>query len=237
MKSQVQKSIFYFSQPSPQILFFDAVYTITVLIYYSTSQSSTGREIFPEWCKSQGLNVIEIFSREQLDSLDFQKRDLLISDRTSFIFEKEWLSSNTLLKVNVHPSLLPRHRGSFPIFWSALLGSKWGVTLHKIEEGIDDGPIVDQVEISYDDTCSFRDLYEKYRSVTQIILEEMVIKFAKGYNFEGTPQPKITFNPHTVKKSKKLFEKLSAGWDTRIVDARSQLEKEIYIFMQENTQT
>ncbi len=45
--------------------------------------------------------------------------------------------------LNLHPSLLPRHRGASPIPATILFGdSRTGVTLMKMDEGLDTGPIV-----------------------------------------------------------------------------------------------
>lgn len=47
--------------------------------------------------------------------------------------------------LNVHPSLLPRHRGATPVPATILAGdSEAGVTLIRMDEGIDSGPIVAQ---------------------------------------------------------------------------------------------
>jgi methionyl-tRNA formyltransferase len=45
--------------------------------------------------------------------------------------------------VNVHPSLLPRHRGPSPIEWAILSGdAQTGVTTMLLDEGMDTGPIL-----------------------------------------------------------------------------------------------
>lgn len=47
--------------------------------------------------------------------------------------------------LNVHPSLLPRHRGATPIPAAILAGDEeTGVTLMRMDEGVDTGPIVAQ---------------------------------------------------------------------------------------------
>lgn len=46
---------------------------------------------------------------------------------------------------NIHPSLLPAYRGGTPEFWHLVDGAEHGgVTLHRIDPGIDTGPIVMQ---------------------------------------------------------------------------------------------
>jgi methionyl-tRNA formyltransferase len=45
--------------------------------------------------------------------------------------------------VNVHASLLPRHRGAAPIVWAILSGdSQTGVTIMQMDVGLDTGPIL-----------------------------------------------------------------------------------------------
>jgi len=47
--------------------------------------------------------------------------------------------------LNVHGSLLPRHRGPDPLFWTFFdADEEAGVTLHWIDEGVDSGDIVAQ---------------------------------------------------------------------------------------------
>ncbi|MBT8226984.1 MAG: hypothetical protein HKP61_13325 [Dactylosporangium sp.] len=47
--------------------------------------------------------------------------------------------------VNLHPSLLPRHRGPIPVHWAIRAGDPTtGVTAHLMNEGFDTGPILAQ---------------------------------------------------------------------------------------------
>jgi len=58
--------------------------------------------------------------------------------------------------INLHPSLLPRHRGPSPIQWSLVCGDRnTGVTTMLLDEGMDTGPILLQhrVEIERHETA------------------------------------------------------------------------------------
>lgn len=58
--------------------------------------------------------------------------------------------------INLHPSLLPRHRGPSPIQWALVCGDRaTGVTTMQIDEGMDTGPILLQrrVEIERRETA------------------------------------------------------------------------------------
>jgi methionyl-tRNA formyltransferase len=55
------------------------------------------------------------------------------------------LQSTRLGALNVHPSLLPRHRGPAPLFWTFRHGDEqMGVTVHEMTRRFDAGPIVEQ---------------------------------------------------------------------------------------------
>ena len=54
--------------------------------------------------------------------------------------------------LNVHPSLLPAHRGPDPLFWVLHDGDEvGGVTIHLMDEGFDSGPILIQEKIPLPD--------------------------------------------------------------------------------------
>jgi methionyl-tRNA formyltransferase len=57
------------------------------------------------------------------------------------ILPKEVLDGPRLGCVNVHASLLPKYRGAAPIAWAVIRGeTETGVTLMKLDEGMDTGP-------------------------------------------------------------------------------------------------
>lgn len=63
--------------------------------------------------------------------------DQILHDATLAVPRKGWL--------NVHPSLLPRHRGPEPIYWTIAQGDREaGITVHQTVPRIDAGPILAQ---------------------------------------------------------------------------------------------
>jgi methionyl-tRNA formyltransferase len=62
--------------------------------------------------------------------------------------------------LNVHPSLLPRHRGSDPLFWTYYADdAEAGVSVHWLDEGADTGPLIVQEAIALARGRPVRDLY------------------------------------------------------------------------------
>jgi len=54
--------------------------------------------------------------------------------------------------INLHPSLLPRHRGPSPIQWALVCGDRaTGVTTMQLDEGMDTGPILLQERVDIGD--------------------------------------------------------------------------------------
>ncbi|HLL80764.1 MAG TPA: methionyl-tRNA formyltransferase [Ktedonobacteraceae bacterium] len=61
--------------------------------------------------------------------------------------------------LNVHPSLLPSHRGPDPLFWTFHQGScETGVTIHLMDEGLDTGPMVAQERIDVPEGITYAQL-------------------------------------------------------------------------------
>lgn len=76
--------------------------------------------------------------------------------------------------VNTHPAFLPYNRGKHPYFWSMVENTKFGVTLHWITPGIDDGPIIAQREIPISWVDTGETLYNKSR-------EEIIDLFIESF--------------------------------------------------------
>lgn len=91
--------------------------------------------------------------------------------------------------VNTHPSFLPHNRGKHYSFWAIVEECPYGVSLHKVDQGIDSGDIVSQSSIPVDWTDTGETLHVKAK-------HEMVKLFAATYPslrqspVEGKPQPK-----------------------------------------------
>lgn len=75
------------------------------------------------------------------------KPDLCFSIYYRNIFSPDYISIPPMGFINIHPSLLPKYRGSIPTFWALLNNEREiGVTMHYIDSGIDSGDIIAQVK-------------------------------------------------------------------------------------------
>lgn len=82
-----------------------------------------------------------------METLRELKADFFVVASFSKILPKELLEIPRLGTLNVHPSLLPALRGASPIQSAILGGGVPGITIIKIDEKIDHGPIIAQEEV------------------------------------------------------------------------------------------
>lgn len=82
------------------------------------------------------------------------------------ILKPEVLDLPTHGSVNIHASLLPELRGAAPIHWAIIHGYETtGVTIMRMEEGLDSGPILHQVEEPIRADESMRDLASRLAEI------------------------------------------------------------------------
>lgn len=83
--------------------------------------------------------------------------------------------------INIHPSLLPLHRGPTPIE-SVILNSekKTGVSLMKLERTMDSGPVYAQSEINIDSGDTKQELADKLLEIGKTMLIELLPDILTG---------------------------------------------------------
>src|SRR2546425_7953606 len=77
--------------------------------------------------------------------------------------------------INVHPSLLPELRGAAPIEWAIINGlEKTGVTIMRMDAGMDTGPILHQIPHHIDGDVTSGELAEHLAEVGALALVEVL---------------------------------------------------------------
>lgn len=91
--------------------------------------------------------------------------------------------------INLHPSLLPRHRGPSPIQWALVCGDRTtGVTTMQIDAGMDTGPILLQREIRIDPGEDADALSGRLAALGAELVVETLDRLEAG-EIEPRPQP------------------------------------------------
>lgn len=120
------------------------------------------------------LKINHINDQEVLDAIKKYEIDWLFIIGWSQIAGEAVLNAPTYGCVGMHPTLLPKGRGRAAIPWAILKGlDKTGVTMFKLDSGVDTGDIIGQGEISLNDNTTATELYEK--------VDEMHIQLIRDY--------------------------------------------------------
>lgn len=80
--------------------------------------------------------------------------------------------------INLHPSSLPKYRGSSPVQFSLLNGDKkTHASAMLIEKGMDSGDIINQKEVEINDEDDFTSLSEKLSKIGSEVILESVLNY------------------------------------------------------------
>lgn len=125
-----------------------------------------------------------------IDEIKNIKPDFIFVAAYGKILNKEILDLPKFGSINVHSSLLPKYRGAAPINWSIINGDKTtGVTIMKMDEGMDTGDIILSNEINISDYDNVETLTEKLAITGSNLIEIFIKNFKnKGYQFESFAQ-------------------------------------------------
>lgn len=100
-------------------------------------------------CDSKYKVVINPNKKTNIDWLAELNVDLIVSFSAPCVFKNELLKLPKLGCINLHCSLLPKYAGLLPSFWTLFdNGDIFGATVHRMDDKIDNGAILGQVEIS-----------------------------------------------------------------------------------------
>ncbi len=114
--------------------------------------------------------------------------DLLVVTAYGKILPKEVLDLPTHGAVNIHASLLPTYRGAAPILAAILAGNtETGVTIIKLDEGMDTGPILAQESVPIDPHDTTATLAGKLSAAGARVLVPTLERYLSGALFP-TPQ-------------------------------------------------
>lgn len=182
-----------FSVPSLESLINNS-YKVVAVYTQPDKKAGRGQKItsspVKELALSHGLQVVQ---PEKLKDSDAVKQvanfapDIIVVAAFGHILPPEILALPKYGCINVHPSLLPKYRGSSPIASAILQGEEvTGVTIILLDKGLDSGPILSQrsVSISTDDTAG--SLASKLAQVGAELLMETLPLWLEG---KIKPQP------------------------------------------------
>lgn len=159
----------------------NAPYTLGVLC----NKNDIGKD---SWQKSLKKCARELGIKEYILEELYHLKDLVfISLEYDKIINIDRFRSRKLY--NIHFSLLPKYKGMYTSAWPILNNeSKSGVTLHKIDSGIDTGEIIDQLDFEIGKQDTARDLYFKYLKKGEDLFKKNIKMLIENDNISSIKQ-------------------------------------------------
>jgi len=145
-----------------------------------------------EFARKRGLEIFQpssLKSKEAIARIRSVEADVGVVVAYGRMIPAVLLSAPENGMVNLHPSLLPRHRGPSPIQWALVSGDRrTGVTTMLLDEGMDTGPILLQKGMAIQETDNAESLRRKLASEGAALLVRTLDEMEDG-RIEPRPQP------------------------------------------------
>jgi methionyl-tRNA formyltransferase len=161
-----------------------------LLAVYTQPDKPAGRGrpvVFPSVKKLALERQIPVIQPETLKSSEVMKKlasfkpELIIVAAFGAILPPEVLSLPKFACLNIHASLLPRHRGPSPVANTILCGDEFtGVTIMLMDAGLDTGPILAQEKVEISSMNNTGSLSAKLAEVGAKLLLETLPKWLES---------------------------------------------------------
>ncbi len=133
--------------------------------------------------------------------------------------------------INMHISLLPYNRGADPNLWSFLDGTPAGVTIHRVDPGLDTGDIVAQRRVKFHPydykNLTLSSTYNTLQNEIQKLFKEIWPQLkANEIIMTSQDNDKATF--HLAKNKEDIVKNVilpNGGWDITITKLLSEYKK------------
>jgi methionyl-tRNA formyltransferase len=167
-----------------------------------------GRRIIPSPVKSLAEeNHIPVYQPQRVRAPSFLEEvrkiqpDLMVVVAFGQILPPSLLVIPKIYAINLHPSLLPRYRGPAPIPWAIIKGEReTGLTVQKIEAGVDEGKIILQKKVVIKLSDTSKDLEKRLAVMGAALLEEVVRRIKEGcVSFLEQDEKKVSYAPKITK--------------------------------------
>jgi methionyl-tRNA formyltransferase len=207
-----------FAVPSLGVLIHGG-YQVVAVYTQPDRRAGRGQQIMSSPVKqlalSHGLDVVEIEKFKvagTVEKLTALKPDLIVVAAFGLLLPPDVLNLPKYGCVNVHPSLLPRHRGASPIAAAILHGDETtGVTIMLLDAGMDSGPILNQKEVPISDEDTTGSLGLKLAQAGAQLLVETLPLWVDG-RIKPRPQDgsKASYSKMIKKEDGEMDWRLSA---------------------------
>ena len=151
--------------------------------------------------------------QEFIEQITELRPDLSVVVAYGHILKREILDLPSLGSVNVHASLLPQLRGAAPVNWAIIRGhEQTGVTVMRMVEAMDAGPIIHQLSEPISDEDSASELMSRLSELGALALKEALGSIKRGDTEEREQsEDAVSYAPKVDRKSARIDWTLSAN--------------------------
>ncbi len=124
------------------------------------SRHKSGRVFMDEFCVRHGAPLLKVGNMNDASSVQAVRDcglDWIFVVGWSQIAQRAFLDASRAGSLGMHPTLLPSGRGRAAVPWAILSGlTETGVSLFKLDEGVDTGPVAlqERLAIGHDETAT-----------------------------------------------------------------------------------
>jgi methionyl-tRNA formyltransferase len=146
--------------------------------------TKSGRVYLDEFCGEHAIPLVKVRNindPEAVEAIRQARIDWLFIIGWSQIARTDVLAAPRNGVLGMHPTLLPQGRGRAAIPWAIIKGlERTGVTMFKLDQGVDTGEIVDQVVIELSERTDAGELYRAVDAAHVTLMETAFPKLLNG---------------------------------------------------------
>ena len=184
-----------FAVPTLDALANDRRFNVLMAVTQPDRPAGRGKQLRPPAVKVAALEheipVSQPETLHSLESVEYLKRfpaDLYVVVAYGEIFRREMLTLPTDGVLNIHPSLLPRYRGSAPVQATILNGEReTGVSIIQMVRKLDAGPIIAQSRMSLNGTETAGSLSKRLAELSGRMIADVAAGWVEG-TLPASPQ-------------------------------------------------
>jgi methionyl-tRNA formyltransferase len=129
----------------------------------------------------KGIIITQQVNKDAVAQLRNLQPDLFVVAAYGHLIPKSVLDIPKYGSLNIHPSLLPKYRGPSPIQTAILNGdSTTGVSIIKMDEEIDHGPLLIKKELPIENADTFQSLHIKLFTFASEMLTRVIPEYISG---------------------------------------------------------
>jgi methionyl-tRNA formyltransferase len=191
-------------------------HTLASIITTPDTKSGRGQQLqgseLSTWAQGRGFLVAKPTDTPTLNQhLLAAQPQLIITISYGKLVPVEVLHGPRFGWLNIHFSLLPKWRGAAPVQWALMEGeTSTGISIFKLDKGIDTGPIYFQEEVSIYPEERTQDLLERMSALAGARILDVVSEMMKGVKPKAQPATGSTLAPKISKDMAKLDWQVSA---------------------------